>query len=141
MSLRGPIRIGANRQRSTFISLVGSTTVNIGTSAGGYISVGRVSIDGRDTVGADIALVASMQCVNDTSTGSIFLYDVTAGDVLLATYTISTDIATDVEIPITTINKAGPRILELRGGLDPAGSYTATDGFTILAGSLRLREY
>lgn len=141
MSLRGPIKIGANRQRSTFLGFAGYTTLNLGTAAGGYASVGRVFVDGLDIVGADVNFIASIRCISASTTGSIFLYDITDGDTLIASNTITTDVATDITLPLTTLSRVGTRILEVRAGLDPAGSYTINDGFTVLSAALQLREY
>lgn len=141
MSLRGPIKIGASRQRSTFLSFAGNTTLNLGTAAGGYASVGRIFVDGQDLVGSDVNFIASIRCISASTTGSIFLYDVTDGDTLIASNTITTDVATDITVPLTTIAKTGVRVLEVRAGLDPAGSYTLNDGFSVLSAALQLREY
>ena len=140
MSLGSIINVGAGSRGTSYVAFTGKVDVNLGTGNGGYTAVGRVILQGRDLIGRDVDLIASIRCINSSTTGSLLLYDVTDGDLLLSDNTITSTVANDLDVTLSALPRTGERILELRAGLAPGPSYVDSDGFTVFFASLRIRE-
>lgn len=125
--LDGVLEVGTGLPLVSYVPLSG----RFDTSLGGYVVVGQFQVDMRTLRNAELRFEASYSCITATQTGSIFFYDTTGGDTLITSDTITDTAINSLSTVLTGIPRSGIRTFEVRAGLDPAGSYSVPDGFTV----------
>lgn len=135
MSLSTALKVGSRTPRTRNIPLSSREEL----SGGGYITVGRVTLSLRDERNASLLLRSSARVTRLGITGLVTLYDVTDGDVELASVTVSTTDPLDIERALSIADRSVERTYELRCGLVIGGTYVDGDALLVWSSSLELR--
>lgn len=135
MSVSNTLIVGRRQPRTRSIPLSSREEL----SDGGYITVGRVTLNLRDELNASLILRSSARVTRSGISGLVTLYDVTDGDVELASVTVSTTDPTDIERTLSIADRSVERTYELRCGLAIGGTYVDGDALLVWSSSLELR--